>query len=240
MIINYEVKNGLGIISGTSITKGSEWYDTTIDTKIISVFPGMGKSYMYKHQEEYGLSIMDSDSSNFSWIVNAEDPRIREIQSNLINRRMDLKRQARSFNNSTPDYYKRIGAAKELKNVINDIYQYGSKERNPAFPGNYIDHIKACYLDSNIDYVFVSSHVEVRGALRDANIPYTVVIPSEKDYDLYMKRYTERGNNEGFINAMSKNFISFINEIEEVEKDTNVFKLCGDIYLDSLFTKNKE
>jgi hypothetical protein len=39
-----------------------------MDTKIYSVFPACGKTYLYEHQEDYGLKILDSDSSNFSWI----------------------------------------------------------------------------------------------------------------------------------------------------------------------------
>lgn len=40
-------------------------------TIVVSAFPGCGKSYAYNH---YGnkFSILDSDSSNFSWIKDAE------------------------------------------------------------------------------------------------------------------------------------------------------------------------
>ena len=37
-------------------------------TEIYSVFPACGKTWLYEHQEEYGLRILDSDSSEFSWI----------------------------------------------------------------------------------------------------------------------------------------------------------------------------
>jgi hypothetical protein len=36
--------------------------------KVISAFPGVGKTWLYTHQTELGLSIVDSDSSEFSWI----------------------------------------------------------------------------------------------------------------------------------------------------------------------------
>lgn len=39
-----------------------------MDTKIYSVFPACGKTWMYKQQENYNLKILDSDSSDFSWI----------------------------------------------------------------------------------------------------------------------------------------------------------------------------
>ena len=38
-------------------------------TKIYSVFPACGKTYLCEHQEEYGLKILDSDSSQFSWVL---------------------------------------------------------------------------------------------------------------------------------------------------------------------------
>ena len=37
-------------------------------TKIYSVFPACGKTWLYEHQENYGLKILDSDSSKFNWI----------------------------------------------------------------------------------------------------------------------------------------------------------------------------
>ena len=37
-------------------------------TIIFSVFPACGKTYLYEHQEDYGLKILDSDSSQFSWV----------------------------------------------------------------------------------------------------------------------------------------------------------------------------
>ena len=38
------------------------------NTKIISGFPGVGKSQLFKNKDFEGLVIMDSDSSKFSWI----------------------------------------------------------------------------------------------------------------------------------------------------------------------------
>lgn len=39
-----------------------------MNTKIYSIFPACGKTWLYKHQEDYGLKILDSDSSKFSWV----------------------------------------------------------------------------------------------------------------------------------------------------------------------------
>ena len=39
-----------------------------METKIYSIFPACGKTWLYEHQEDYDLKILDSDSSEFSWI----------------------------------------------------------------------------------------------------------------------------------------------------------------------------
>lgn len=46
---------------------------TCLKTKIYSVFPACGKTWLYKHQKDYGLKILDSDSSKFSWICTNKD-----------------------------------------------------------------------------------------------------------------------------------------------------------------------
>lgn len=49
----------------TNILRGK-----VMKTKIYSIFPACGKTWLYEHQEDYNLKILDSDSSNFSWIKN--------------------------------------------------------------------------------------------------------------------------------------------------------------------------
>lgn len=36
--------------------------------KVLSVFPGVGKTYLFNNQEKYNIRVADSDSSQFSWI----------------------------------------------------------------------------------------------------------------------------------------------------------------------------
>ena len=96
-----------------------------MNTKIYSVFPACGKTWLYEHQEDYDLKILDSDSSQFSWI--------------------------------------RVN---------------GVKERNPAFPDNYIKHIKENM--GKVDIIFVSSHESVRKALEDEGIDFTIVYPESR------------------------------------------------------------
>ena len=102
-----------------------------IDTKIFSVFPASGKTYMYEHQDDWNLKILDSDSSEFSWMWKES-----EWSGDLV------------------------------------------RVRNPEFPNNYIEHIKENI--GKYDYIFVSSHKEVRDALDEREINFTIVFPEYK------------------------------------------------------------
>lgn len=132
------------------------------DTKIISAFPGTGKTYCYNKYKNTDIKILDSDSSEFSWIKDKDG-------------------------NNT-------------------------KERNPKFPNNYIEHIKENI--GKVDIIFVSSHDIVRKALKDNDINYILVYPCVHYKDIYIDRYIKRGNNENFINFIDKNFEKFINEMD--------------------------
>jgi phosphosulfolactate synthase (CoM biosynthesis protein A) len=81
------------------------------------------------------------------------------------------------------------------------------------FPQNYIQHIK-----SNIgsaDLILVSSHKEVRDALVENGIDFTLVYPNRQIKDEYIKRYIDRGNNENFVNLLQKNWDNWMNELDE-------------------------
>jgi hypothetical protein len=81
------------------------------------------------------------------------------------------------------------------------------------FPQNYIEHIK-----SNIgiaDLILVSSHKEVRDALVENGIDFTLVYPNRQIKDEYIKRYIDRGNNENFVNLLQNNWDNWMNELDE-------------------------
>ena len=84
--------------------------------------------------------------------------------------------------------------------------------RNPDFPNNYIKHIKS--LIGVADYILVSSHEVVRKRLAEENIRYVLVFPGHDLYDEYMSRYRMRNSSEAFIDHISKNFHSFVNQCE--------------------------
>lgn len=132
-----------------------------MSTFVISAFPACGKSYCYNNYQDK-FSMLDSDSSEFSWIRDSEG-------------------------NNT-------------------------KERNPDFPSNYIKHIKDNI--GKVDVIFVSSHEVVRKALVGNNINTIIVYPDKDMKDEWIRRFKERGNNDGFISFISKNWDNFIDDIQ--------------------------
>lgn len=125
-------------------------------TRIISAFPGTGKSFYHKKHQ---YTTLDSDSSMFSWVT-----------------------------------------------------ENGEKKRNPDFPNNYIQHIKENI--GKYEFIFVSSHKEVRKALLDNCIFFYLIYPREDKKGDYLQRYKERGNEAGFVKLLDANWDTWIKECE--------------------------
>ena len=142
-------------------------------TKIISAFPGTGKSHFHK---ENPLTTLDSDSSNFSWMA-------------------------------TPD-------------------DNGNKVRNQFFPENYIDYIKKNI--GKYDYIFVSSHEEVRKTLKDSCIFFYLVYPSLGQIDDYIDRYEKRGDSDSFINLVRNNWETWYHECDNESVGCYKFRMLTD------------
>ena len=131
-------------------------------TKIISAFPGVGKSYYHKLHPD---TTLDSDSSNFSW--------------------------------------------------VKDENGNNTKERNPNFPQNYIEHIKSN--TGKYEYIFVSSHKEVIEALLDNCLFFYLVYPDSRRKEEFIQRYKDRGNNEFFIHLLHSKWDEWIAELDELK-----------------------
>lgn len=96
---------------------------------------------------------------------------------------------------------------------VKDKEGKNTKERNPEFPSNYINHIKNQL--SNVDIIFVSSHEVVRKALEEANLNYILAYPTLSAKEEYLNRYRNRGNDEAFIQFISTNWEVFINDLKK-------------------------
>ena len=145
------------------------------NTIVISAFPACGKSYTFNNFNGKPFTMLDSDSSKYSW-----------------------------------------------------IYEDGVKtdKRNPNFIEDYMTHIKENI--GKVDVIFVSSHKEVRKALRDNNIKYFIIYPSLEMKDEMLRRMKERGNDEKFIQFQSEHFKEFvgdiINENRELVENTPIIE----------------
>jgi hypothetical protein len=131
-----------------------------METTLISAFPGTGKSHNYRNQPAPPVFVLDSDSSEFSWIINSD----------------------------------------------------GEKVRNPNFPENYMTHIKENMGTAKI--IFISSHKEVRDALVQEGLDFTLIFPERGLKEEYVQRYTERGSPQGFIDLLGREWDNWIDELE--------------------------
>lgn len=137
-------------------------------TKIISGFPGVGKSHLGKRSDNE-VVVLDLESSDFKGENRWEE-------------------------------YKN-----EIKNQV-----------------------------GKVDVLFVSSHKETRKILSELGLNFYLVYPDRSLKDEYLRRYTERGSSESFIDMMDKNFDLFIDSIENEEVRCAKIKLTGENeYLDS-------
>ncbi|QDJ97297.1 hypothetical protein D6_0137 [Aeromonas phage D6] len=93
------------------------------------------------------------------------------------------------------------------------VYLYDSDSSNfpkDGFPGNYIEHIKETLGRHKHVIMLLSSHEEVRSALRDNDLNYQLVYPGLDLKEEYLERYRERGSPEGFINLMESRWEEFV------------------------------
>lgn len=86
----------------------------------------------------------------------------------------------------------------------------GKKVRNLDFPDNYIEYIK-----NNIgkyEFIFVSTHKEVREALLDNCIFFYLIYPDKSEKQNYLKKYRDRNSPESFIKLLNDNWDKWIRE----------------------------
>ena len=86
-----------------------------------------------------------------------------------------------------------------------------AKHRNPDFPRNYIEHIKENI--GKVDFIFVSTHEEVRQALTEAGIDYILVFPSETLKAEWVGRCFLRGSGEAFCKMLAENWDYWLSQM---------------------------
>lgn len=183
-------------------------------TVVVSAFPCCGKTYAFEHYKGK-YKILDSDSSKFSWM---ERYRTEEELE-------DLKKEW----DSVPHLLSGDG-------YINQIKKEKIKVRNPEFPENYIEYIKNNI--GKVDIIFVSSHLQVRQALEDANIRYCTVYPKENMLNEWVGRMYCRGDNKSFIKFQMDNWDEFMHNIIFEPHGFGICRLGNNEYLDVDFLYN--
>ena len=93
---------------------------------------------------------------------------------------------------------------------IKDSDGNNTKERNSKFPQNYIEHIKKNI--GKYEFIFVSSHKEVRDALIENCLFFYSVWPDIEDKPAYIQRYKDRGNDDKFIEFIFSNWNEFVED----------------------------
>lgn len=92
------------------------------------------------------------------------------------------------------------------------IQKDGSRIPNPDFPQNYVDQIKFRMKHDFLDYIFVSSHENVRHCLKDNKIDFTIVVPALNCKREYYKRLEERGSPLTLIQLVMDNWNDWLIE----------------------------
>jgi hypothetical protein len=148
---------------------------------ILSVFPGLGKTYASTHFVDE-FSMIDSDSSQFHYLEGL-----------------------------------------------------GGTTLDPTWPERYLDHIEENVL-LGVDFIFVSTHEEVRRGLASRNIQYVLVIPHRTMKDEFIRRYQERGSSPRFVELLSSRWDDWTSYAPERETPSSRI-FFNDGYLDREFLR---
>lgn len=120
------------------------------------------------------------------------------------------------------------------------IYKFGlgkyEKVRNPEFPQNYIEHIKENI--GKVDIIFVSSHLQVREAMKEAGIRYCTVYPKKEMLNEWVGRMYRRGNDYEFIKFQIEHWDEFMHNITFEPYGFGICRLGNNEYLDVDFLYN--
>lgn len=116
------------------------------------------------------------------------------------------------------------------KSIESNKSQYSTK--NPKWPKNYIEAI----IEANTQgqNVLISAQPEVLELLAENNIEFITVTPDIKDKNFYIQRYINRGNPSKFIEIMSKNFETFITDMDNNKNAKKHIKLKHNSFLNDI------
>ena len=108
------------------------------------------------------------------------------------------------------------------------------------FPGNYVEHIKEVLSNYPNVVIMVSSHDNVRKAMAEAGIPYTLVYPQRELKGEYLERYEGRGSPEAFVNMMDNKWNDFIDSSESDPTQDRIVLSEGEYLVDRISDRIKQ
>lgn len=107
-----------------------------------------------------------------------------------------------------------------------------SKHPKADFPDNYINEMLEVRAADAHDFVFVSSHAEVRAKMRERGIEFLLVYPSYVLKDAYIRRYVERGSSPEFVANMDQNWGSYLESCKDDQAPQYELTAAGEFLTD--------
>jgi hypothetical protein len=178
------------------------------NTKVIAAFPACGKTHCFDRNED--CTILDSDSSKFSWMM-----------------RKRTKEELAAERKAWDSVLHKMPGSMYVDKIKDELI----KVRNPDFPKNYVEHIKENI--GKVDYIFVSTHEEVRKALTEAGIDFIIVFPEQSLRAEWVGRCFIRGSGEQFCQLIADQWDDWIWQMEDevVNNNRKCYRLKSNEYL---------
>lgn len=107
-----------------------------------------------------------------------------------------------------------------------------SKHDKAAFPDNYVTEMLDVRAKGKYDFIFVSSHAEVRAKMRERGIEFLLVYPSYVLKDEYLRRYAERGSSPEFIANMEQNWDTYLESCKDDQAPQYELTAAGEFITD--------
>lgn len=100
----------------------------------------------------------------------------------------------------------------------------GNRLINREFPNNYLEHIKMNIGEADI--IFVSTHKEVINLLKQNNINFILIYPtnSVQIKQEYLQRYKNRNSDDDYIELIDKSWDLFMKDLNEIDNKKIILK----------------
>lgn len=90
-----------------------------------------------------------------------------------------------------------------------------TREENPNWVTEYVDHIKKLASIVGYPYILVSSHADVLDEMDRRGLPYLIVAPRRDAKDVYLSRYLKRGDCVAFIRNIAQHWDEWLDALDK-------------------------